>query len=173
MPDPRYQYEKVNAIKAVIQNSEGKVLLIQEPETNEWMPGHWGLPGGKPLEKESLTQAFERKMREELGQDIKPDGVIRIEELLIESRTVLMFIVSAKAASANLSGQSKSSKWVGKEDIEQMKTEEFTEFYNKKLLTDFFAENYQLAPMSLFETWKFYELSDDPEYKRWFESGKK
>ena len=110
MPDPRYQYEKVNAIKAVIQNSEGKVLLIQEPETNEWMPGHWGLPGGKPLEKESLTQAFERKMREELGQDIKPEGVIRMEELLIESRTVLMFRFLAKTTNNNLSGQSKSHK---------------------------------------------------------------
>ncbi|OGC54113.1 hypothetical protein A2797_02655 [candidate division WWE3 bacterium RIFCSPHIGHO2_01_FULL_48_15] len=67
MADPRYQYEKVNAVKIVVENPDGKVLLIQEPNTNEWMPDHWGLPGGKPLEKESLEGALKRKMKEERG----------------------------------------------------------------------------------------------------------
>ena len=62
MVGERYQYEKINAIKVIVENQEGRVLLIKEPETNEWMPGHWGLPGGKPLVKESLYKAFKRKM---------------------------------------------------------------------------------------------------------------
>ncbi|MCH7641045.1 NUDIX domain-containing protein, partial [Patescibacteria group bacterium] len=91
MSDIRYQYDKEFAIKVIVENPKGNVLLIQEPETNEWMPGHWGLPGGKPLEKESLYQAFKRKTKEELEQDLEPVGIYKIEELLIEGRTVLMF----------------------------------------------------------------------------------
>lgn len=173
MADPRYQYERVNAIKVIVEGPDGRILLTQEPETNEWMPGHWGLPGGKPLEKESLTEAFGRKMQEELGREISAEGLIKIEELLIEGRTVLMFILWAKIDTSEVSGQSRSSKWVGKEDIEQMKTEEFTEFYNKRLLLDFFSKSYSLTPLSVIDTLKFYELANDPEYKTWLESGKK
>ena len=74
MTDSRYQYEKINVVKVIVENPEGKILLIQEPDSNEWMPNHWGLPGGKPLVKESLYKAFKRKMQEELGQDLEPHG---------------------------------------------------------------------------------------------------
>ena len=134
MTDPRFQYERVNVIKIIVENPEGKVLLIQEPETNEWMPLHWGLPGGKPLVKESLYGAFKRKMKEELGQNIEPPGIFRIEELLIEEKTVLMFHVVTKVGEISLSGESKSYKWVDANELEKMDVTEFTEYFNKKLL---------------------------------------
>src|SRR3972149_6713970 len=96
MADPRYQYEKINVVKVIIENPEGKVLLVQEPETNEWMPLHWGLPGGKPLAGESLYNAFKRKMKEEIGQELEPLGIFSIVELLLTKRTVFMFIVVAR-----------------------------------------------------------------------------
>ena len=55
MADERYSYEKANVIKIIAQNSRGEVLLIKEPDTNDWMPGHLGLPGGKPFAQESLS----------------------------------------------------------------------------------------------------------------------
>ena len=72
MADPRYQYEKINAIKVIVQTSSGKILLLQEPETNEWMPLRWGFPGGKPLVNESLMDAYNRKVSGELGLYIEP-----------------------------------------------------------------------------------------------------
>jgi len=174
MTDPRYTYEKINVVKVIIENPEGKVLLVQEPETNEWMPGHWGLPGGKPLAKESLYAAFKRKTKEELGQDIEPKGIFRVEELLIEDRTVLMFhVVAIVKGDVTLQGESKAYKWVGAEEIEKMDISEFTEFFNKKLLLDYLSANREVVDFDLIETQNYYDLEDDPEYKRWLESGKK
>lgn len=174
MSDPRYEYQRVNVIKVIVQNPQGQVLLIQEPETNEWMPLHWGLPGGKPLEKESLLEAFDRKMKEELGQRVPLSGLVRLEELLIEGRTVLMFIGLVKLdQTLNPAGESKSYRWASREEVEAMDSSEFTEFYNKSLLQDFFAGSYILTPTAFIESLKFFEMSEDPPYKRWFESGKK
>ena len=172
MSDSRYQYEKVTVIKVIVENSEGKILLVQEPPTNEWMPLHWGLPGGKPLVKESLYGALRRKMKEELAQDIEPEGIFRIEELLIEGKTVLMFHAVAKVGQVNLSGESKSYKWVDAKEVEKMNGEEFTEYFNKKLILDYLTGEKKLADFDLIEAQNYYDLEDEPEYKKWFESGR-
>ncbi|MEJ2347623.1 MAG: NUDIX hydrolase [Patescibacteria group bacterium] len=174
MSDPRYQYDKANVIKVILERPDGKVLLIQEPETNEWMPGHWGLPGGKPLVKESLYQAFKRKTKEELGSELEPEGIFRLEELLIEGRTVFMFHAVAKInQEIKLEGESKAYKWVNTEDIQKMDSAEFTEFFNKKLLTDYLMGDKKVISFDLIETQEYYNLSEDADYKRWIESGKK
>lgn len=174
MKDPRYQYEKVNAVKIILQNKERKVLLLQEPQNNTWMPNHWGLPGGKPLEKESLLEAAQRKIKGEIGQGIKLLGLFRLEELLIEGRTVLMFIVVGEVGKETKpQGEAQSYLWVSKEEVEKMPIKEFTEYYNKKLLLNFFEEEtLKLAPLSLIETEKYFQIKDQPDYKKWFESGK-
>lgn len=172
MLDPRYQYERVNVVKIIVENGDDKVLLIQEPSDNAWMPDHWGLPGGKPIEKESFLEAARRKSVEELGYELAFDGIVRIEELLIDGRTVLMFILRAKTNVDEVRGRSKSFKWLVRSEVEIMRVEEFTEFYNRKLLLDYFAGNYELGPLSLVDTLKFYQMVDDSEYKKWLESGK-
>ena len=159
MNDPRYQYDKVNAIKVILVNKEGKVLLIKEPDTNEWMPGHWGLPGGKTLVKESLYQAFKRKVRSDLGIDIEPLGIFRIEELLMNGKTALMFhAVASLEKDMEFKGEIASFKWASAEDIEEMKLEEYTEFFNKSLLLEYLAGNRQVVDFDLIETQSYYDL---------------
>ncbi len=174
MSDSRYQYEKINVIKVILERSDGRILLVQEPETNEWMPGHWGLPGGKPSAKESLYRAFKRKMKEELGIELEPEGIFRVEELLIEGRTVLIFHAVAKIdTELKLEGESRAYKWVDVDDLQKMDLAEFTEFFNKKLLTDYLTGDKKVMSFNLIETQEYYNLSEDVDYQRWFESGKK
>ena len=173
MSDPRYQYEKINAIKIILENKQGKVLLIKEPETWEWMPGHWGLPGGKVLEKESLYQAFKRKVKDDLGIETEPLGIFRIEELLMDGKTVLMFHAASKLDNeVELKGEIAGYKWVGIEEIEAMDLTEFTEFFNKSLLLEYLSGNREVVDFDLIESQNYYDLNQDPEYKRWLESGK-
>lgn len=173
MNDQRYQYSKEFAIKVIVENPKGKVLLIQEPETNEWMPGHWGLPGGKPLEKESLYKAFKRKIKEELGLDIEPAGIYKVVELLIDGRTVLMFhAVTRIKKEIKLSGETKSFKWVNIEELRKMDTSEFTEFFNKELLLGYLTESPNIRDFNLIETQQYYDMHENPKYKKWWESGK-
>ena len=174
MSDPRYEYQRVNVVKVVLQSRRsGKVLLLQEPETNEWMPLHWGLPGGKPLEKESLQEAFGRKMDEELGLKLKPEGILAIEELLIEGRTVYMYILLAYVDSEEKVIKEGNFKWVERDGLERMTESEFTEFYSKRLLTDFFEGNLRPIPLDLIRTERYFELGNDSAYKEWFDSGRK
>lgn len=174
--DPRYDYPRTNAIKVIIQSKLGSVLLLQEPEANDWMPLHWGLPGGKPLVGESLMDAFKRKMNGELGLDIKPEGIVKVEELLQGDKTVIIYHILAKSDEEfNPSGEAKNYKWVSKEEIEKMEIEEFTEFFNKNLLIVFLSSESQLAPISLIETNNYNKLIEnkDPLYESWFSSGKR
>lgn len=169
-----YEFTRINAIKLLIKNKKGKVLLIQEPETNDWMPLHWGLPGGKPTETESMLETIERKVKGDIGVDVEIHGVVRVEELLVKGRTVLMFIVTAETSSDVVSGEAKNHKWVSKEEVDNMDIKEFTEFYNKKLLTDYFEERLPAPiPLSIFKTEEYYKMDKDEEYQSWFNSGSK
>ncbi len=173
MSDNRYSYERINVVKIIIQNSRGEVLLITEPSTNDWMPNHLGLPGGKPLEKESLLDAYQRKMVTDLGAFVSPEGIFRIQELLIEGRTVMMFILVAKIDISVFEGEALNPKWVTKDQVESMDVTEFTEYYNKELLVDFFNRPSEVIPVDLVRTLKYFEMNNEVDYKRWLKSGKK
>lgn len=166
-----YDFQNTNVIKIILRNKDNKVLLIQEPADNNWMPLHWGLPGGKPTETESLLETFNRKTKTDIGQEVRPDGMIRAYELLMNGRTIIMYIVLANATSDTVSGEAKEYKWMTKDEIKEMETNEFTEFYNKKLLIDYFDGNYELLPLDLFETLEYYKMDKDIEYKSWLKSG--
>ncbi len=168
-----YDYTRVNAIKIIVKNAEGKVLLIQEPATNDWMPLHWGLPGGKPTNRESLLETFERKCMSDLGSKLTLKGIFRTYELLQEKRSVLMIIVVAEGNLTEIKGEIGNYKWVGLEDVTAMDITEFTEFYNKEMLIDLFTKAYDLVDFNSIRTLPFYSMSADQEYTRWLESGKK
>lgn len=65
---------------AFIRNADGAVLLIQrlrEPDA-----GAWGLPGGKVDFGEPVEVAVVREIAEELGVEIKLDGLASITETI-------------------------------------------------------------------------------------------
>lgn len=168
-----YHFTTINAVKIIVQNSKNEILLVQEPEDNDWMPLHWGLPGGKPTEKESLLETFHRKAKTDVGQNLKLEGVLRVEELLMEGKTVMMYIVLAKTISDEVNGEAKEYKWASKQEVEKMGETDFTEYYNKELLAEFFEGKLKLAPIEIFRTWNYFEMGGQKGYKRWFKSGKK
>lgn len=174
MADPRYEYQKANAVKILLRNKEGQVLLIREPLTHEWMPGHWGLPGGKALVRESLLETFERKMRDDLGSKTEIEGIFKIVELLMPERTVLMYVLVASTNEEKFSGEFMECKWVGRSEVEGMEIKEFTEYYNREMLLEFFdlGDNLKLEPVEVLKTYKYYAMDDNEEYKKWLDSGK-
>lgn len=172
MADQRYEYQRVNAIKIIIEK-DGKLLLIREPLTNDWMPGHWGLPGGKPVSEESLIKAYERKVKSDLGIDLELQGLYKIVELLIENRTVLMFIVVAKYIDGNITGEVNEYKWIGEEELKSMDVSEFTEYYNKELLLSYFESGKEVVSVNLIRSYEYFRIGDEPDYKRWKDSGVK
>lgn len=53
-----------------------KVLILRRSKTDEWMPGHYGLPGGKLNDGETTIDALARECKEEINLDISPSSFI-------------------------------------------------------------------------------------------------
>jgi ADP-ribose pyrophosphatase YjhB (NUDIX family) len=166
-------YKKTVITKIIIQNPDGKVLLFQEPDDHEWMPGHWGLPGGHVKLKESLKSATKRITKEEVGVSIDPLGIYRLEELLDENETIYVYNSVALLTHPEEVNSEKSIKWVELSDVEKMNVEEFSEFFNKKLLLDYLKSDRGLIDFDIVETQEYYDLRENEEYKRWLESGRR
>lgn len=61
--------DKLQVVAAIIQNSEGRVLLAQRPPGKD-LAGHWEFPGGKIEKGEKPDQALARELREELNLNV-------------------------------------------------------------------------------------------------------
>lgn len=60
----------------LLQNSEGKFLLLKRPNTDDLFPGKYCLPGGHRQDDETILQGAEREAQEETG--IKVHGLQKL-----------------------------------------------------------------------------------------------
>lgn len=119
------------SVGGLIENNEGKILLIKSPERG------WEIPGGQVELGEGLTDALKREIKEETGIDIEvgelkavhsnitkriqPDGVTPIG-------SIVSFGFTGKAISGELrtSEESLEVNWFRKDEILAVISEEFT-----------------------------------------------
>lgn len=59
----------------LIQNSDGKILLLRRSFTAPWMPNKWCLPGGSVDEGETTEEALVRELFEEIFLDISQKNI--------------------------------------------------------------------------------------------------
>ncbi len=108
-----------------------------------------------------------------MGQKLKIEGVLEIEELLIKGKTVMMYTVLTETTSSKVQSEARKYKWVNKKDVEKMKVEDFTEYFNKELLLNFLKGKLKPIPLKTIKTWEYYKIKNEPGYKSWFGSRKK
>lgn len=119
------------SVGGLIENNEGKILLIKSPERG------WEIPGGQVELGEGLTDALKREIKEETGIDIEvgelkavhsnitkriqPDGVTPIG-------SIVSFEFTGKAISGELttSEESLEVNWFHRDEILAIIDEEFT-----------------------------------------------
>jgi 8-oxo-dGTP diphosphatase len=59
------------SVSLVIEGPDG-LLLVRRPESDESLPGLWGLPAASLMEDESEEDAVRRAGREKLGVEVAP-----------------------------------------------------------------------------------------------------
>ncbi len=118
------------AVGGLIENEEGKVLMVKSPDRG------WEIPGGQVEAEETLTDALKREVKEETGIDIEvgdlkaihsniakrvqPDGVSPIG-------SIISFGFTGKAVSGEIttSNESLEVNWFDREKILDVINEEF------------------------------------------------
>jgi len=62
------------SVNVVLTDPDGRVLVLERSEREEWYPGVWNFPGGGVDEGESFHDAVRRETLEETGLVVEPEG---------------------------------------------------------------------------------------------------
>jgi 8-oxo-dGTP diphosphatase len=108
----------VHVAVAVIQNRSGQILLSRRPE-HVHQGGLWEFPGGKVETGESLTEALQREIHEELGIRVKShQPLIRITHHYAD-KSVLLDVHRIASFTGEPEGrEGQPLAWVGLDDFE-------------------------------------------------------
>lgn len=88
------------AQKAFIENDKGQVLLVQYPFDENPAAGKWDLPGGRLNINESPLDGVKREVHEEIGAEIKVEGIITTA-VNVMTETFKLYIVVYRATLLN------------------------------------------------------------------------
>jgi 8-oxo-dGTP diphosphatase len=96
------------AAAVIIEDPDGRVLLLLRGPTDRWMPCRWNLPGGKIEPDETAAQAATREAHEEAG--------LRVHALALftqaRSGTIVFYTQRWSGQVRLLDGEHVSHAWV-------------------------------------------------------------
>lgn len=101
-----------SAAAVIIEDRDGRVLLLLRGPTDRWMPGRWNLPGGKIDPGETSAQAATREAYEEAG--------LRVSSLVLMARVGGLDVFYAGSWSGQvhlLDGEHSTYAWVPRVEL--------------------------------------------------------
>ena len=113
---------KDNSFKSahVVIIDNGKVLILRRSETDEWMPGHYGLPGGKLDGSERPEDAASRECKEEVQLIVNPKDLIFLPKVSIEKQHAF-FCTTKFSGELKLDFEHDDFKWINSKDLSNYK----------------------------------------------------
>lgn len=102
------------AVRALLQNGNGDVLLVRRSPGSRTNPGRWELPGGKVDDGERFDDALRREVLEETGLEIALDGPLGTVEQRLPGVRAVQLIMGGRvvAGELGLSDEHAASTWV-------------------------------------------------------------
>ncbi len=126
------------AVGAVIFK-QNKVLLVKRK--NPPAQGMWAIPGGKVRWGETLKQALQREIKEELNIDIEPGRLIKVIEFVPEQENARFHYIILDYLATIIGGEPKAGddalavKWFDRKELKNSPVTEST----RTLLKDEFG----------------------------------
>lgn len=107
------------AVRALISDDNGKILIIKRSTDSKTNPGKWEFPGGKVDPGESFDQALLREVYEETRLKISLDHVVGASEQNLHVIRAVHIIMSGNIIGGGLSLSSEHDgyAWVFFEDL--------------------------------------------------------
>lgn len=111
------------ALKALIQNDEGKVLVCLNNHPGE----PWDLPGGKMNAGEHPYEALVREVKEELNLDIKVVGAVAADHFIKRDTGMQTVVIALLATLVHpempivlADDELSEARWIGKDELESL-----------------------------------------------------
>lgn len=111
----------IKVVAAIIENENNEILCALR-STNMTIPNHWEFPGGKVEKNESLFNAIEREIQEELKCIIKAEEIFHENVHEYEQTIVNLICIKCKLLK-NIPIATEHSKliWIGRENLSSLK----------------------------------------------------
>jgi len=128
------------SVKVLIQDDEGRRLLLKRSMSSKGNPGKWEPPGGKINQSESFDAALLREVEEETGLAISITHVVGASESDLPKVKVVHLILEGHVESGqfHLSEEHDAYVWVDPTQLASMDLADwfrpFVETYSKKEL---------------------------------------
>jgi len=130
------------AVRAVITNEDGKILIIKRASDSKTNPGKWELPGGKVDQGESFDKALLREVYEETNLKIKLDNVIGASQQDLPLIRAVHIIMSGSIVEGelNLSSEHEGYAW---EFLENLRDYELADWLENFITTNAKSETHE------------------------------
>ncbi|AXV38110.1 MAG: NUDIX domain-containing protein [Methanobacteriaceae archaeon] len=119
------------AVRVIITDDEGKILIIKRSSHSKTNPGRWELPGGKVDQGESFDQALLREVYEETGLKISLDHVVGVSEQNLHIIRAVHIIMAGTVTGGelNLSSEHDGYAWVYIDNLSQYELADWMELF--------------------------------------------
>lgn len=111
------------AVKGIIRNKEGKILVVKRSDGDDHLPGVWETPGGGIDEEETPSKALEREVSEETGLAIvvkEPFNVFTFRRDDGEFRIGVTFLCDHVSGDVKLSHEHSDYQWILPSEFENL-----------------------------------------------------
>lgn len=119
------------AVRAIITDDDGKILILKRSVDSKTNPGKWELPGGKVDQGEPFDQALIREVYEETGLKITLDSVVGASQQNLPFIRAVHIIMTGEIAEGelNLSSEHEGYAWEYLENLKDYELADWLEYF--------------------------------------------
>ncbi|MCE5214561.1 MAG: NUDIX domain-containing protein [Methanobacterium sp.] len=119
------------AVRALIFDDDGKILILKRSTESKTNPGKWELPGGKVDQGESFDKALVREVYEETGLNITLENVIGASQQNLPLIRAVHIIMAGKIEEGelNLSSEHEGYAWEFLENLSDYELADWLEYF--------------------------------------------
>ena len=120
------------AVKGIVRNAEGKILVMKRSDKDDHRPGVWETPGGGIDHEEAPEKSLEREIMEETGLSVtvkEPFNVFTFRKDTGEFKVGITFLCDAKEGEVKLSSEHSEYAWIHPSEFQDL--ESIESLYNE------------------------------------------
>lgn len=104
----------------VVLIRDGHILILRRSSTDEWMPNHYGLPGGKIESGENILDALSRECKEETSLHVSPSDLIFLPKVS-KNKQHAFYYCTKFIGEPKLDFEHDDFKWIKPKDLSKYK----------------------------------------------------